>query len=53
MGRCADYVLRDMDHVTHVFLYASLEKRVERIMRVEHVDADKDGNRQRIAAISI
>ena len=41
MGRCADYVLRDMDHVTHVFLYASLEKRVERIMRVEHVDADK------------
>ena len=41
VGRCADYVLRDMDHVTHVFLYASLEKRVERIMRVEHVDADK------------
>ena len=34
VGRCADYVLRDMDHVTHVFLYASLEKRVERIMRV-------------------
>ena len=41
MGRCADYVLRDMDHVTHIFLYASLEKRVERIMRLEHVDADK------------
>ena len=41
VGRCADYVLRDMDHVTHVFLYASLEKRVERIMRVEHVDVDK------------
>ena len=41
VGRCADYVLRDMDHVTHIFLYASLEKRVERIMRVEHVDADK------------
>ena len=41
VGRCADYVLRDMDHVTHIFLYASLEKRVERIMRVENVDADK------------
>ena len=41
VGRCADYVLRDMDHVTHIFLYASLEKRVERIMRLEHVDADK------------
>ena len=41
VGRCADYVLRDRDHVTHIFLYASLEKRVERIMRLEHVDADK------------
>ena len=41
VGRCADYVLRDMDHVTHIFLYASLEKRVERIMREENVDADK------------
>lgn len=41
VGRCADYVLRDMDHVTHIFLYASLEKRVERIMRLEHVDADE------------
>ena len=38
VGRCADYVLKDMSHVTHVFLYASEEKRIERIMRVENVD---------------
>mgnify|MGYP004507420731 FL=1 len=38
VGRCADYVLRDWHNVVHVFLYASEEKRVERIMRVEHVD---------------
>ncbi|MDD3333998.1 MAG: cytidylate kinase-like family protein [Eubacteriales bacterium] len=41
VGRCADYVLRDMAHVTHVFVYASMERRVERIMRVENVDQGK------------
>ena len=41
VGRCADYVLKDLEHVTHVFIYASQEKRIERIMRVENVDSDK------------
>ena len=41
VGRCADYVLREMRGVLHVFVYASLEKRVERIMRVENVDAER------------
>lgn len=41
VGRCADYVLKDLEHVTHVFIYASQEKRIERIMRVEKVDSDK------------
>lgn len=41
VGRCADYVLRDMSHVTHVFVYASIEQRVARIMDKEKVDADK------------
>ena len=40
VGRCADYVLKDLPNVTHVFLYASLERRIERIMRVENVDRD-------------
>ena len=41
VGRCADYVLKDLEHVTHVFIYASQEKRIERIMRVENVDRDR------------
>ncbi len=41
VGRCADYVLREMRGVLHVFVDASLEKRVERIMRVENVDAER------------
>ncbi len=38
VGRCADYVLKDMPDVTHIFLYASVEKRIERIMQVEQCD---------------
>ena len=41
VGRCADYVLKELEHVTHVFIYASTEKRIERIMRVENVNRDK------------
>lgn len=41
VGRCADYVLKDLPNVTHVFLYASTEKRIERIMRVEGVDRER------------
>lgn len=41
VGRCADYVLRDRPNVTHVFVYASQEHKVERIMRVEGVDEEK------------
>lgn len=40
VGRCADYVLKEMEGVTHVFLYASVEKRIERIMRVENLSHD-------------
>lgn len=41
VGRCADYVLRDRQDVTHVFLYASEEKRIQRIMEVEQVDREQ------------
>ena len=40
VGRCADYVLRG-PNVTHVFIYASQEHKVERIMRVEGVSEEK------------
>ncbi len=41
VGRCADYVLKDQPNVTRVFIYASQEKRIERIMQVEHVERDE------------
>lgn len=41
VGRCADYVLKERPNVVHVFIYASTEKRIERIMRVENVDRDR------------
>lgn len=37
VGRCADYVLKELSGVTHVFIYATVEKRIERIMRIEGV----------------
>lgn len=41
VGRCADYVLRENTDVLHIFFYASEEKRIERIMRVENCNAEK------------
>lgn len=31
VGRCADYILKDMDHVVKVFVYAPLEDCVDRL----------------------
>ena len=41
VGRCADYVLKGQPGVTHVFVYASMEQRLARIMEVEGVDESK------------
>lgn len=41
VGRCADYVLKDLKNVVHIFLFASIEKRIERIMRVEGISEDE------------
>ena len=32
VGRCADYVLRDMDNVVNVFVTASMDFRIEQVM---------------------
>lgn len=40
VGRCADYVLRDIPGVTNIFIYAELEDRMARA--VEHYDIKKD-----------
>lgn len=41
VGRCSDYVLREMDCVLNVFLTSPLSVRVERICERHNLDADK------------
>lgn len=44
IGRCADYILRDMDFVLNVFVYAPIENRIEEEMRIRtlnHADAER------------
>ncbi len=41
VGRCADYILRDMDNVLNVFIHADLKNRVERAVRVYEVPQNK------------
>lgn len=39
VGRCADYILRENPRCLRVWLHGSREKRTERIMQVDHLDA--------------
>lgn len=41
VGRCADYVLRDMDHVVHIFIWAGLEARKRRAINLYHLKESK------------
>ena len=41
VGRCADYVLRDLPGVTNVFVHARLEDRMERCIQVYGTDPAK------------
>ena len=41
VGRCADYVLKDMPGVTNVFIHAEPEDRIKRCIEVYGVDPDK------------
>lgn len=47
VGRCADYVLRDMPGVTNVFIYAETEDRIRRA--VEQYGDDEDNARDIVA----
>ena len=38
VGRCADTVLRDNPNVVHIFIYASLERRIENTMKKRFVN---------------
>ena len=54
-GRCADYILRDEPRLVTVFISASLESRVKRIMAGEHLNEEdarryvEQGDRKRAA----
>ncbi len=41
IGRCADYVLRDMPNVVSVFIHASMEKKIERAVKYYGVNQNK------------
>lgn len=38
IGRCADYVLRDKKNVCDIFIYADLDYRVDRAVKIKGVD---------------
>lgn len=38
VGRCADYVLKDMDHITHIFLYSSDKDKERRAIQYYHLN---------------
>ncbi len=41
VGRCADYILKDLPGVTNVFIYGELEDRIRRSIDVYGVDENK------------
>lgn len=41
IGRCADYILRDLDYCLNVFVHADKEKRIERIVGKSLCEAKK------------
>lgn len=41
VGRCADYVLKDMPNVVNVFIWADMEFRKKRSIELDHLPVDK------------
>ncbi len=41
VGRCADYILKDLDNVIHVFIWADLPFRIERARRIDNLAEEK------------
>jgi cytidylate kinase len=44
IGRCADFVLRDLDNVLRVFVYADIEKRAETIAKRNDISISEAKN---------
>lgn len=43
IGRCADYVLKDMDNVVHLFIHAAMPFRIERAVTIDGVERNRAG----------
>ncbi len=41
VGRCADYILKEIGNVINVFIWADLDFRVDRAIRIDHMDQNK------------
>lgn len=41
VGRCADYILKEMSNVIHIFIYADMEFRKDRAIQIDHLDPNK------------
>lgn len=41
VGRCADYILRKLDNVVNIFVYADLAFRAERAIRIDNMSPDR------------
>ena len=41
VGRCADYILRKLDNVVNIFVYADLPFRAERAVRIDGMSPDR------------
>ena len=39
IGRCADYILKDRNDVYNVFLYSSMDKKIDRVTKYYGIDA--------------
>lgn len=41
VGRCADYILKNMDNIINIFVWADLPFRIERAMRIDNMSPEK------------
>ncbi len=41
IGRCADYVLKDMENIVHLFIHADMPFRIERAVSIDGVDRSR------------
>lgn len=44
IGRCADYILKDRKDVYNVFLYSSMDKKIDRVTKYYGIDVEKAKN---------